>query len=1124
MCQEGGCGACAVALTRKDRSSGCTVTTAVNSCLYSICSLQPGDGVTTTEGIGSQSKGFHAVQLSLAEHNGSQCGYCSPGMVMTMYSLLKENSSPNSQQIEDCFDGNICRCTGYRGILDGMHVFGKGSLPHDIEEIAEVKYKGCPLAGTKLPTRLPYWYTPSSVNDVFALLKKYATAGVMIVAGGTGRGVFKQQPLVQAYVDIKNIADLYLVKISSSALIAGAGLTLTELMNALEKHQHSDSRSQKFARLASHIRKIASWPVRNVGTWAGNLMLTHDHDGFPSDMHTILTAANASVTVENGTSTNTYNMEEFLTLDMKGKLITYLSIPIEDPTEWFVTFKVMPRHQNAHAYVNAGFNVKFTEKGKTVVLSAVLAFGGIGKHTVHGTKTEKLLKGKDLRHKATLAAALTQLSDELIPNSTLVSASPTYQKSLAISLFYKFYLSVFGDKLPKELQSAAYEMKRPVSSGQESYSTNSSKYPLTQPIPKLTAILQASGEAEYVGDIPSQQGELQGAFALTTQANAAIESITNIPKVLCMPGVVSVITARDIPKLGTNTLSGFAPQLLFAEKESQYAGQPLLLVLADTQVHADAAARAIRVTYKSHGKPIVTLEQAIKAGSLFHDDQAKAIKKGDPADALRKSAHRISGQVSAGSQYHFSMETEHCLVIPTEESLTIYSPTRSANVCQIAVAGVTGLQTSRVYIETRRCGGAFGGKFHSSAHVAAGASLAAQITKRPVRIAVDLESNMQMFGTRTPVLAKYEVGFSDSGKIDVISATVYAGCGWAHSIDSIESIIANMDNVYNIANWSLEPNSCKMNTPACQPCRSPAHFPAVFLIESIVDQVASTLSKSPEEIRFLNLYQRNQVSLSGQKLLYCNISKLWQALIKSCDFEQRNAAALSFNKDNRWKKRALAIVPLRYGISWHNHYTVMVVIYANDGTVAVTHGGVEIGQGSNTKIAQVTAYQLGCDLELVSVRASNTFTSPNAGVDGGSTTTELNCVACVNACKALNSRIKPTRTQMPKATWSEVIKACANKGIDLAAKSWVDVPKGHNGSDRYEAYGVTCSEVEIDVLTGELQISRVDLLYDCGESMNPKIDVGQTQGAFVMGLGYLLTERIVYDEDTGQLLTKNTWV
>ncbi|XP_068702018.1 xanthine dehydrogenase/oxidase-like [Montipora foliosa] len=1131
MCYEGGCGCCVVSITRKDLSSSKVVAMAVNSCLFPLCAVNNAS-VTTIEGIGNRFDGYHPIQERLAEHNGSQCGYCSPGFVMNMYSFLKETPNPSKQQIEDSFDGNICRCTGYRPILDAMKTFAKSGAPLDIEEMGSCRNLCCngevqcqrqcitTSPGCQMGRLL--WYCPTTKSDLYSLMSKYKSNKVRLVAGNTGKGIYKNDGPFEVMIDISQIKELHTVPSSSQtsngSIVVGGGVSLNTFINVLDQMASSWS---GFKVMAHHIRKVANVPVRNVGSIAGNMMILHEHPGFQSDIVLLLETVDASLIIGDsysGTEAE-YTITAFNNLDMTGKIIWAVLLPVYANNTVMCSYKIMPRAQNAHAYVNAGFNAQLDVSTMTMKFVNIV-LGGIGPYPYHAKKTEDLLKDKVLTDAATLKAALSSLAQEIVPDPSATGPSKEYRKSVAIGLFYKFYLYLLGDKASARVRSAAEEFIRPVSSGIQSYDSQPKEYPLTKPMTKISAKLQTSGEAQYVSDIPSQGGELCAAFVVSTQGNCKVDSI-DPSEALKLPGVVKYITAKDIPKGGVNNFrpAPFAAEEIFCSGDVLYAGQALALIVADTQHHADDAAKAVKVTYKEQKPPILTIDEAIAAKSFF-DPQAKPLLKGDADTAIKNSATVVQGSIYTDHQYHFHMETQVTMCVPEDDGITVHCPTQCIDDTQAAVAQVLNFPVQSVNMSVKRCGGAYGARFSRPSLIAGACALATFVTKRPVRMRLNLNTNMEMIGGREPYKATYKVGVTSEGKLNGIDLSFYCDCGSSPNEVDVSVAQVYADNAYFCPNWKIVPYATKTNTASSTWCRAPATSQAVFVMETMMEHVAKALKKTPEEVKKANLYQNGQKTLTGETLEYCNISTLWDDSLRSSEFEERKAGVDTFNKNNRWRKRGIGMVPLKYSISYFgNMFTAMVSIFHTDGTVAIAHGGIEVGQGINTKAAQVAAYELKCPLEFIAIKPTAAFTNPNSSATGGSVTSELCCKTVMGCCEILNKVIDPVRQTMPTATWPELIAKCYSEGLDLSAKfmSKSGIPVVYN------TYGVTCTEVEVDVLTGEREIIRTDILNDCGQSMNPELDVGQVEGAHMMGLGMFLSEKLIYDPQTGRNLTNGTW-
>ena len=506
--------------------------------------------IITVEGIGSKKNGMHQVQKRLADFNGTQCGFCSPGMVMNMYSLLEsKNGKVTMKEVENSFGGNICRCTGYRPILDAFKSLAVDAdesllkLCNDIEDLGGVKT--CPKTGTACagkcsatqkvvlgqPLKLTFdvgrsWHKVFSINEIFDIFGKIDNKPYILVAGNTAHGVYRRSTDLNAFIDISHVEELRSHKLNSNSLEIGGNVTLTEAMEIFTKVAKDNKNFEYLNELVKHIDLIANVPVRNNGTIAGNLMIKNVHNEFPSDIFIILQAAGAVLSVNNGSRLIDLSPKDFVSFDMNKKVLAKVTLPSYDPSKYiFRSYKVMPRAQNAHAHVNAGFLLELNEQ-KTSIVSARICFGGIDPKFIHAEKTEAALVGKDPFDNATIQNALNVLKDELKPDWVLPDASPEYRKNLALSLFYKFILNITPDtKKSSKFKSGGKLLERNLSSGTQVFDTYKKNWPLTKNIPKIEADVQCTGEAKYVNDYPSLHNEVYGAFATAKKVHGKIASI-----------------------------------------------------------------------------------------------------------------------------------------------------------------------------------------------------------------------------------------------------------------------------------------------------------------------------------------------------------------------------------------------------------------------------------------------------------------------------------------------------------------------------------------------------------------------------------------------------------------------
>ncbi|XP_072372292.1 xanthine dehydrogenase-like isoform X2 [Scyliorhinus torazame] len=1142
MCHEGGCGCCVVVIEYDDPvKPEKRIIKSMNSCLFPIgCLLSlKNHQVITIEALGSVKKGLHPIQQRLADYNGSQCGYCSPGFVMQMYGLLKNNATPSAQEVEDNFDGNVCRCTGYRPILDAMKSFVKDTGTRlrgpftDIEDLLRCPKtkRPCvpcidPAEGT---TSMLYskdgiiWYQPTTLTQLYLIMQEHSHEAVRFVHGDTAKGVYKGDGPYKVLIDVKGIPDLYNVTMEPSGLKVSSNITLSSLINYLKRYS---DQSPSYSVIARHLLKVANGPVRNVGGWAGNLMMKWKHREFVSDVFVAFEVAGAKVTVSDIAELNTYTLMQFLDVNMQGKILLCVEIPKLTEAEKMNTYKIMPRMQNAHTYVSAGFRVQLRAWDKKLLVESIsMVYTGISKDFIHAVATEKYLRDKDITSNVTLQGALTTLEKEIIPdaNNPLV-VSAKYRKSLALGLFYKFFLSLLSENVISPCnRSARYSLERPISRGKQTFSSKPEEYPLTKPMPKLSAQLQTSGEAQFINDLLPLPNELFSAFVLSTEGNATINNI-DITTAMNVPGAAAVLKAKDIP--GSNT---FVPppnevEEILSSGPVLYAGQPIALCVADSVHHALQMVGEVTVSYKDRKPPIVTLDEAINKKSFF-PSPGKELLVGDPTGAISNSPCKIEGEVRAGEQYHFHMETQICRCVPTEDGLDLQASSQWLDFAQQAVAGAVGVPVKDINITAKRLGGAYGGKATRANLVACSAAVAATVLCRPVRCTMDLSTNMKTIGKRHGYIFKYKVGFNKDGTLNGIIITYYCDNGSSPNDNEVGTAFAFSDNAYKCKNWQLIPVAVKTNRAPHTWCRAPGSMPNVFVIETILEHVAKYLSLDPIRVKQKNLYAQGDTAPMGFVLPYCSIQELYSSQLTKVDVAGRQLAIQKFNADNNWKKKGLAVVPLKYCMYWsYGCYLCTVSIFASDGSVMVSQGGIESGQGLDTKVAQVCAYALGIPVNLISIKPTTTVNSPNSAATGGSITSELNCLGVKNCCEILRKRMKPVKGKLPPGTpWKDLVAACFKDKVNLTAQNWIWPDPQPGEAPQYNSYGVTVAEAEIDVLTGENQINQVDILFDCGESMNPDIDIGQIEGAFVMGMGYWLMEKMIYDPKSGEVLNAGTW-
>ncbi|XP_012937306.2 xanthine dehydrogenase [Aplysia californica] len=1156
-CYEGGCGLCLVTVTLTDPITGKIRPYAVNSCCLQLYTCD-GITVTTVEGLGSTKDGLHPIQDRMAKHDGAQCGYCTPGQIMNMYGLLQKNPKPTVQEVEDAFDTTLCRCTGYRAILSAMKSFAvdapdslksEGGLI-DIEDLegkvcrktgqacvghCEQKSEAGAPCGNSVPKSLhivnasAQWFKPLTLSELYPLLRQHAADKYRLVLGNTGFGIYGEiGPWnYSVLIDIRNVQELYVIQTRSSDHITlGANVSIASLLELFVAS--TDPGLVYKDAFVKHLKRTASSGIRNLCSWAGNLMLKNLHKDFASDVFTMFETVGAKLNIGSSDGVvQQYTLLDFLKLDMKGKVIVSVELPKYSTGDRHVrTLKTSHRLQLCHAHVTCGFNFVVDANNNFLVKEKPsIVVQGINGNLIHAVQTEGYLLNRQLGDPNVLKGAIDHLTVEIVPDSAPVLASPTYRKNLALGHFYKFVLELCQSKCSPRYVSGGTDLNRPVMSGTQEYGTDDPKtYPVSKAMMKVTANNLTTGEIKFIPDLRPAQGQVYAAAVLATQGNAKIQSI-DPSAALKMPGVLKFIEAKDIP--GENNwrprgaYTGFSQELL-SSGQVYYAGQPIGIVVAEDEITAQSATFAVKVTYSDIQQPIVDLNDAIQKKSFF--ELLGPYTKGDAQAAMASAPHKVSGSSQSGQQYNFHMETQAAICTPTDTGgMDVIATSQWLDASLSSVAQVLGLPDSDVHVETQRLGGAFGGKIFYTLPVGAMCAVAAQLMDRPVKLHMDLHTNMQFQGKRTGYRYDYEIGFDDNGKILAIIAKSYSDTGALFfNQDGNEYTYFMLDGAYFCPNWLYTTQPCKTNKPCSTAVRAPGTAPAIYHRECMIDHVATYLKKDHLEVRKVNLFQDGQSTLAGMVIENSLISQMVSQMETDASYATRKLAVENFNKANRWKKRGLQMMPCRYGYQWsYMRFNTSVVVNHSDGSVVIVHGGIDMGQGINTKAIQTCAYKFGIPVDKIRVKTTNSVTNANSSWTAGSVSSELVCVGVSDCCDTILKRMEPVKADKPGATWEELVTESFARWVNLTASALPALRDQY--VSRYNVWAVCCCEVELDVLTGHYQILQVDLLFDGGTSLNPELDMGQLEGGFVMGLGLFLLEDLTFDPSTGRLLNDGTW-
>jgi xanthine dehydrogenase/oxidase len=1327
-CKQGGCGACTVLLSEWDESTQSVKNSSINACMRPLAALD-GMMITTVEGTGSvKSDTISTVQECLAKNNGTQCGFCTPGWVMTMTAAIAEKGpKPGTKvEIEGMFDGNICRCTGYRPILYGFKKAFASDWNPDIDERdsmtcmidpAEAVANVMPFA-VQFPNELRrrartlafeapgyQWFRPTTLDEALALLARFPERdNVRLVGGNTSIGIYPatvENPHI--FIDLGHVPELREGLAENGRLQLGAGMRYNELLALLDREIAETAPGAACLRGVLALRYLAGRTagsiVRNAATLAGNTMLVvrHGHEGvpFPSDCFTALATLGAQViTIAPGwDGVRRLGLLEFAAqwaadpAMQGGCLLLRYEVPATGENDYAQTYKTAQRIVNSHAIVNGGLRVRLDADNR--VTEAVVVMGGIAPVACRLPQCEETLLGQ-VWGEATLGAALAALAGEVdaiiarhadhYANLPDEGFSAGYKRALCVSYLYKFILEVSqwrGLPVPEALRSAARRDAPHETRGTQAYATDEAEYPANQPFIKIGAYLQATGEAQYVHDIALPRRGLNGAPVQSTIALgtctyrvpgfAGPASAAQVLEALRQrfPGVVDYVTATDVPQVVVLGIGGDEPLFAISVEPSACPhgklpanydacapllltgfGQAIGMVLAENEQEAQEAAWHLQSELCLFAPdpltpPVLDLPdtKAERLNSVFldlppfpthiwqitrersnmhwlptsdptaPDPSAPQVAHAVPVAGLAGAVPctRVSSKQKVGSQIHFYMETQSCVAeVLGDRQLRLHPSTQSPDSVHSAACQVIGLDTNQVSVHVRRVGGGYGGKCDISAYASSMAAVAAWKQDCTVRLALLRQVDSAMFGHRHPVLGNYHIAIGDAsnpathGKLLGFQADFWLDGGRTYECSMVVSdcLALRSDTAYNIPNWNCAADVCRTNKTSNTSMRTMGMLQAVLIVEDAVEAAADSVGLASHTVRENNLYVQGDSTPYGEPLDSCYMREVWDYTVKKADFHARQRAVDAFNASNRWRKRGISLLPVKYGSGFNlaalEQGGALIEVYSSDGMVLARHGGVEMGQGLDTKVAQVVAQALNVPMRAVRVAECDTAVVPNPEGTGASTGTSFNAGAAQEACQDLRQRLESYchtlldakgsqwcadhhvnfwdypelgwRTEVaqadgapPKIMWQYIIGFAHGDRINLSAQARIAVPGGTEpdtgltfkevrnakgelvqvaeDNDYFNGYtfSAACTEVEIDVLTGETTILRADVVYDAGISLNPAVDVGQVEGGFVQGLGYVLSEELTYQPAgspidgartrpaPGALYTVNTW-
>jgi xanthine dehydrogenase molybdopterin binding subunit/xanthine dehydrogenase small subunit len=1150
-CAEGDCGACTVAIVDVD-ARGERTYRAINSCI-TLLPMVAGREILTVEGLAT-ADGLHPVQKAMVDRYGSQCGYCTPGFVVSMFEAYYRTDLGDDARakIGDQLSGNLCRCTGYRPIRDAMLdalAEKKRRAEKEREDLFQLRLsKDAPLP--RLP-ELDYegggqaFLRPTSLDELYAIKAEHRERAEL-VAGATEIGVYinKQHRRYPLLVSTEGVRELARIEKDDDVWRVGGAATLTALEEAL---------AGEYPMIDKMLWAFASRQIRNRATLAGNIVTASPI----GDMAPILLALDASVVLDKQgdargeRASRTVPIADFFTSYRKtvvapDEVVRWIVLPRNRPRasgrRRMDSYKVSKRRELDISITAAAFVVDTDADEK--VTHARLAFGGVAATPARARKTESFLVGKRW-DEDTLAGAMEILATEFTPLDDHRSGA-AYRRDLVVSLFEKFFR---GDKSGPQDEPLMFEPTPRWEVRDES-----------RALEQESAVGHVTGGALYVDDASRRRQMLEVWPVTSPHARARVVSI-DTSEAEKQPGVAAVLTAKDVP--GMNDVGAVRhDEPLFAAEgaEACFYGHIVALVVGDSYEACRLAAAKVKVEYEPL-PPILGVREAI-AKESFHT-QPHVIRRGDCDVALANSPHRLAGELEIGGQEHFYLESHAAWAERGEDGeIFVASSTQHPSEVQAVVAHVLDLPRNKVIVQSPRMGGGFGGKETQGNTWAALVALAAAKTGRPVRVQLDRDLDMMLTGKRHPFYGRFEVGFDDDGRLLAARVSLVSDGGWA--LDLSESIcdraLFHLDNAYYVPACEFSGRVAKTNVVSHTAFRGFGGPQGMLVMEEILDRVARRLDLRPEVVRERNLYRgtgESNTTHYGQPLGDERIPAIWSRLLETSRFAERRKAIDAFNATSGLaKKRGIAITPVKFGISftatWLNQAGALVLVY-RDGTVQVNHGGTEMGQGLYTKIKGIAMRELGLPADAIRVMRTQTDKVPNTSATAASSGSDLNGQAVRAACETLRERLAPVAAeilsaessmtvpagaivfeggfvrapQVPgvKIPFSRVVDRAYMKQVPLSATGYYRTPaigydraKGRGRPFHYFAYGAAVTEVEVDGYTGMKRVLAVDILHDVGDSLNPGVDRGQIEGAFVQGMGWLTGEELKWSKD-GKLLT-----
>ncbi|CAD6192309.1 unnamed protein product [Caenorhabditis auriculariae] len=1061
-CEEGVCGSCTVVLGKWNKEEKRARYTSVNACLVPLFQMN-GHFILTVEGIGGKEK-VHPIQERLVKGHAVQCGFCTPGFVMSAYALLRNNPNPR----------NRCRCTGYRPILEALYSFSEESgccggnksgggccrsqqtTEEDEEKLLTfedfpkydstqeiifppsllVRKEASPiiLKGQNVDVFLPI-NTKSAENFYLDKIKD-SKIPVKILGSGlvtrltSSRGFDKE-----IWISPNQWKELNKIETTEKEVFIGAACSIQELLDAL--HKYCDS---SFTKPIQHLFDSYSSPqTSNFATWSGAIVNALKKKSSLSDVLTLFVALNWKILISffDGESPSKLTVLEYSKLIDEEKPSYIIGVEIE-------------RKDNRKV-----FTFKQGEAGAcdSTVVNTVAVLENDSKLTCFIGITGGLPVGipelQDAYEKKPSVEQLieTALSNEKIKKFIENSEKGAFKYRLTVAALHRLYNYFFSEKT-ENVQTEKFN---------------------------------------YLQYFKSVKGTNQPGLAATN------------------------VVADDTP--------------LFAEGEVHSVGQIVAVIAAEDLLTARKAAKLVKINYKKLSA-VINLQEAIKTNSYVSKEQIYGKSSEEVEAEMSKCSKILEGTCHGNGQEHFYLETQAALILPGEgDEMLVYTSSQSCAVVQNEIGSALKIPANKIVVKTKRLGGAFGGKLTNAAAIAVIGAVVGHDLKRPVSCTLSRRDDLVSTGKRHGFYSKYRIGINDEGRVQSVDLNNYVNCGWSvdHSDGVVMVMTSRMDAVYDFGIARAIGHPMKTNTCSNTAFRGYGHPQGWLVAEGMMRRIAREVGKDVEEVKELNFNHEGRKTFAGATIRNDAMLLCWTECRSMSDFDNRKRGVAELNRTSKNVKKGISMSAVRYplpqaGVMAQGIATVQIFL---DGSIGLSIGGIDMGQGLYQKCVQVASRALGRPVESITVQDTSTDKTANAVETGGSQGADVNGLAVIACCEKLLTNLKPS-LEKANGHWEKAVLAAYKKCVPLQVTEYglTDLEKYGipHGEAPYNTSGAAAVEVELDCITGLQKLVRVDIVVDLGESLNPAIDIGQIEGAFMQGYGWMTCENVEFDEKTGVLI------